>query len=383
MKKIIALLLALMMALVCVSALADDPIVPTGDDPEVMEPSGDDTQSDDNGNTTQVVSIDPSTASGATGKPTVPVTVKIKKSISATPNDVYQASDRHPVVTLNFTAVQKSVELSTETVAPEVTFETLTIGENADEGDLEINLPSYKAVGIYTYTVTETPTNLAGMNDATNLELKVTVIQNTTTGDLEIAGIAVRQDNVKTDNIENVYKSGRLKVTKKVDGNMGDRNKEFPITITLNAPTGKTVASTVTYKINDTGNATAVTFNNGTAEVKVNLKHDDFVEIINIPEGVTYTVIEDEYDATSKKGILHNESDSQENPEIEYAYYVENEVKTAATITVADITEITITNTKSIIPDTGVTLDSAVYMLIMALAVAGFVALKIRRREDY
>ena len=38
---------------------------------------------------------------------------------------------------------------------------------------------------------------------------------------------------------------------------------------------------------------------------------------------------------------------------------------------------------KTIVIDTGVALDSAVYMLIMALAVAGFVALKIRRREDY
>jgi len=370
MKKFIALLLALMMALVCVSALAADGEPVTNPDDQGTTPPA-----NGGGTTTKVVSVDPSTASGAAGNPTKPVTVEIEKSIVTTPDDVYNPSDRHPEVTLTFTATKKSVELSTETDAPEVTFDALTIGENEDGGKLKINLPSYKAVGIYTYTVTEAPTKLAGMNEATGLELKVTVIQNTQTGDLEIAGIAVRQDGVKTDNIKNIYKSGRLKVTKIVDGNMGDRTKAFPIIIVLNAPTGKTVASTVTYKINNTGTGSAVTFTDGKAEVKVNLKHNDSVEIYNIPEGVTYTIVED--------NAIKHVSAANDEPDNVNAYKVDGQVETATEITVASTTEKTITNTKTIDVDTGVTLDSAVYVLIMALALAGFVALKVRRREDY
>ncbi|MBO4377641.1 MAG: hypothetical protein IK140_03330 [Clostridia bacterium] len=349
MKKFLAILLAMMLALISVAALAE-------------------------GETTKVVSIDPATASEAAGNPTKAVTVKIRKTISATSDDVYEPSDRHPEVTLEFTAEAKSVELSTETEAPVVTFNKLTIEEDADYGDLEINLPSYKAVGIYSYTVTEKATSFAGMHEAANLELKVTVIQNVETGNLEIAGIAIRQDDVKTDDIENIYKSGRLMVTKIVEGNMGDRTKEFPITITLKAPEGKTVASTVTYKIND-GDAEAVTFTDGKAEVKVNLKHDDSVEIFNLPEGVTYTVVEE-------NDIKHvdDSKDEQTNKE---AYKVEGEVTEAIEISVAERMEYDITNTKDIEPDTGITLESLPYVLLMALAMLGLVALKLRRREEY
>ena len=374
MKKFLAILLAMMLIMVSVSALATGDVnQPTGD-PQTEDEGGDEGGSTGN---TQVVSVDPSTASGAAGNPTKPVQVEITKSIANTEDDVYQQADRHPEVTLTFTAEVTSVELSTETVdtAPAVTFEQLTIGENADNGQLKINLPSYKAVGIYTYTVTEAATGYAGMHEAANLELKVTVIQNVENGNLEIAGIAVRQDDVKTDDIENVYKSGRIMVTKLVDGKMGDRTKEFPITITLTAPEGKTVASTVTYKVNG-GSATTVTFNDeGEAEVKVNLKHEDSVEIFNIPEGVTYTIVEDD-------DIEHvdNPTDEQENAN---AYKVEGEIKEDTEIEVAARTSYEITNTKDIDVDTGITLETLPYVLLMALAVMGFVALKLRRREEY
>ena len=156
---------------------------------------------------------------------------------------------------------------------------------------------------------------------------------------------------------------------------MGDRTKEFPITITLTAPEKKTVASTVIYKINNTGDGTAVTFTNGKAEVKVNLKHDDTVEIFNLPEGVTYTIVEDD-------DIEHLKDPKEEQTNAD-AYKVEGEVEEDLEIQVAERMDYIITNTKDIDPDTGVALDTAVYMLIMALAVAGFVALKVRRREDY
>lgn len=392
MKKFLAILLAMMLVMVSVAALAtttEGGSTEGGTATEGGTTEGGTTEGETTtGKTDVAVSIDPDSAKDEEGNddpkaannPTDPVVVEITKSITATKDDgyVYDNTDRHPEVKLNFTAVQKSVELSTETTAPTVTFDELTIAENADSGKLKIHLPSYKAVGVYTYTVTETATNIAGFHEAEDLELKVTVQQNTTTGNLEIAGIAVRQANVKTDDIENIYKSGRLKITKIVDGTMGDRTKPFPITITLNAPTGKTVKSTVTYKINGTGEATNVTFDStGKAEIKVQLKHNEYVEIANIPEDVTYFYSED---STIKH--LNSADEEQNNKE---AYMVEGEIASAdqLTITVAELTSKEIKNTKDTTPDTGITLETLPYVLMMALAMMGLVALKLRKREEY
>ena len=54
---------------------------------------------------------------------------------------------------------------------------------------------------------------------------------------------------------------------------------------------------------------------------------------------------------------------------------------TTTKVVVADT--ITITNTKDIIPDTGITLETLPYVLLMALAMMGLVALKLRKREEY
>ena len=377
MKKFLAILLAMMLVMVSVAALADGNDNPSGvagtSDTNPTTTEG--ISTGEGGSNTQKVSIDPKTAESAAGNPTTAVTVTIPKVISATKDEqVYDDADKHPEVNLSFTVVSKSVELSTVTTAPDVTIEGLTIAEGAKTGELKITLPSYSAVGIYTYTVTENATNIAGMTEATNLELKVTVIQNTETGNLQIAGIAVRQDSQKTDEIENQYKSGRLKVTKVVAGNMGDRTKEFPITITLNAPDGKTVASTVTYKVND-GEATSVTFANGTATVNVNLKHKDYVEISNIPEGVTYTVAED-------ADIKHVNTPDAEQTNVN-AYKVGGEITEDTDIAVAKLTSYEITNTKEIKIDTGITLEPLPYVLLMVLAAMGLVVLKLRKREDY
>ena len=378
MKKFIALLLALMMALVCVSALAadGDPVPTTGDPVPTTGDQG----------TTPPADVEVSIAAPATsaGTPTEAVDVKINKIITST---VAETTDKNPALKLRFTVGTGTVALSTETAAPAVSIPSFAISEGAASAEMTIKLPSYKAVGVYTYSITEDiiddtdpddvkVLDVAGMTEAENLELKVTVIQDVENNKLVIGGIALRQDNVKVDKITNLYKSGDLSVTKTVEGNMGDRTKPFPFTITLQAPTGKTVASTVSYSGGNVTTATNATFDeNGKAEIKVQLKNNETVTIHNIPEGVTYTIIED-------AAIKHLATADLE-PENANAYLVEDEVTTATAITVGSNTVKTIKNTKTIDIDTGVALDFVPYVLIMVLALAGFVALKVRRREDY
>ena len=376
MKKLLAILLALMMVLVSVAALAaDDPADTNGNDQGTTAPAG---------NTGTDVKVSIAAPSASAGTPTKAVDVEINKIITPT---VVEEADKHPELKLRFTVGTGTPTLSTETTAPAVSIPSFTIDEGAGSGKMTIKLPSYKAVGVYTYPITEDiiddsdpddvkVLDIAGMTEANKLELKVTVIQDVQNNQLVIGGIAIRQDDVKVDKITNLYKSGDLSVTKTVDGIMGDRTKSFPITITLQASTGKTVASTVSYIGGNVTTAQNATFDaTGKAVIEVQLKHGETVTIHNIPEGVTYKVEED-------SSIIHV-SAADVQPENVNAYYVTGEVKNAAEITVGSNTPITITNTKTIDVDTGVSLDSTVYMLIMALALVGFVVLKVRRREDY
>jgi len=393
MKKILAFLLALMMVLVSVAALADgDTNPPANDDQQQENGNGGNGQAADgvselspyiNGGDPSIdTKADEIVASAATPTKAVNVTIPKKINVKAL------AGDKHPEVTLEFNVTNSTVALSTVATAPVVTIDSVKLAESETTKDITIHLPSYSAVGIYTYTVEETPTKYAGMVETTGFELKVTVIQyvpevetETDKPCLQIGGIAIRQEGTKTDEIENLYKAGGLKVTKKVTGNMGDRTKPFPITINLKAPAGKTVASTVTYTKGTETTATAVTWTDGkTAQIKVNLKHDEYIEIHNLPEGVTYTV---EEDSTIKRQAGATPT-AEEQADAD-TYKVSGEVTTDdnATISAETQASATIINDKQINIDTGVALDSAVYMLIMALALAGFVALKVCRREDY
>ena len=385
MKKLLAILLALMMVLVSVAALAD--VVPE-DNPTGETPAEE--TSETPAASTAATAADPSVDTGY-DKDTAPLaglpatsarTVKVKKHFNITGTGA-----KVPPQKVKFTVKAGTVSnSSTITVAPSVTIDDVEFTESNATADLtkevSINLSAYKGVGVYTYPVEETDTNVAGVSYATGLELKVTVIQGES--GLVIAGIALRQNDVKTDTLENDYAANALTVGKTVSGNNGDQNKLFPITVVLTAPDGDKVYGSVgvtidgtdaTVKDGETAISTTIAAEtNGweTKTLKLQLKHGNTVKFDNLPAGVKYTVVED-------SDIVHldDDMDEQANPE---AYKVEEEVETATELT-ADTT-VTIKNTKNIEIDTGVALDSAVYMLIMALALAGFVALKIRRREE-
>jgi len=376
MKKLLAILLALMLVMVSAFALATEP------EPDVTDPTGQTQQGepeepnnnqgggsgdladyiDANIPSTQT-DLNPSAGASATQPQVIEITKRINK-------DTYVAGDKHPALTPTFT-VKDGTETMTNTVAVggfEMKMKE-EIAEDAGTGTIQISLPSYDKVGIYVYPVSENATNVAGIVEETqDMELKVTIIQKDDT--LVIGGVAFRQEGTKTDEIDNLYRAGSLKVTKTVDGNLGDRTKAFPITITLTAPDGKTIESTITA---DKGTVTKAA-DKKKVTVTVSLAHNESIQIDNIPYDVKYTVAED--DAINHVATPRTE---QENKD---AYFVEGEVSDQ-TITAADIKNETIKNTKEIDIDTGVTLETTAYMLIMALTMAGFAMMMIRRRKEY
>ena len=356
MKKFIALLLALMMALVCVSALAAD------DDPPAA--GGD---ADGGASTSQVT---PTEANK---------TVTITKEYTVQGDGAVNPGD-----TLQFVPTSvKVLNATAGTTVPDISIANVKVSKEAGQATITIALPQYTAVGEYYYTITETDTGVAGVTYLSDtIYLRVQVFQDPDSNALVFGGIKFRLGSEdatqKIDSFTNTYEAGTLTVSKAVSGNMGDLDKEWNFTVVFTAPSGDTVMGDITTSASDgaTAPATIAAGTTGwsgdtTKTSTFKLVNGQSVKFSNIPKGVTYTVAETEAGADGYTTTVGTTKLTTEKN------YIDGSIEGHEADTVA------IVNTKQVDIDTGVTLDSAVYMLIMALAVAGFVALKIRRREDY
>lgn len=295
-----------------------------------------------------------------------------------------------PAETFNFTVTpgatvngaEKTVEKSEATTIPAmaansdektVAFTALTEDGTGtftvDVANLNITKP-----GIYYYTVTETPSNTAGVDYAANPMIMVITAGYADDGEDSTLSYWVglhdsKEFNNKNKPFENTYTAGSLKVTKKVTGSLGNKDKKFNIDVTFTAPAGKTVKSTITYVNNGEKSIApaAWTLNTKTnqyeATVTVELAHKGFVQFNNIPKDVTYNVEEQDY--------------SRE----EYTATYEETTK-AGTIT-SDVKSTTITNKRGDDTiDTGVILDNAPYMLMLAVVAGGAMMLVIKKRRE-
>ncbi|MBR2521223.1 MAG: hypothetical protein IKE62_03450 [Oscillospiraceae bacterium] len=304
-------------------------------------------------------------------------TVNVVKTYKAT-----NADTTSPAETVAFTFEKVSVADAADGITLEkmpnlvsVTLAAYAQGAATTEGstsNLVITLPAYTGVGVYTYSITETDGNMAGVKygaNATPIKLVVTVTQGSS-GLLEIAAIHTEgSGDTKSDTFTNEYSAGSLSVAKTVSGNMGDQSKYFDFTVTLTAPTGDTVGAPITisggsHTSNPTTVATSDWNSSGVATISFKLKHGETLTFANIPYGVTYTV--DEADYSSEK------------------YTTTGEVDTATAINSA-ATTVTVNNEKKTTPDTGITLDSLPYVLmaVMAMFAAVVIILNKRRASDY
>lgn len=294
-----------------------------------------------------------------------------------------------PAETFNFTVTpgatvngaEKTVEKSEATTIPAmvansdektVAFTALTEDGTGtftvDVANLNITKP-----GIYYYTVTETPSNTAGVDYAANPMIMVITAGYADDGEDSTLSYWVglhdsKEFNNKNKPFENTYTAGSLKVTKKVTGSLGNKDKKFNIDVTFTAPAGKTVKSTITY-VNNGEKSIApaawtlnTTTNQYEATVTVELAHKGFVQFNNIPKDVTYIVEEQDY---SREEYTATYEDSKSGT-------IANDVKST-----------TITNQRGDDTiDTGVILDNAPYMLMLAVVAGGAMMLVIKKRRE-
>ncbi|MCD7748604.1 MAG: DUF5979 domain-containing protein [Oscillospiraceae bacterium] len=309
----------------------------------------------------------------ATGEVTGSDKVTVTKTLSAT--GLEETTFKYTV-----TATGMTGQASTVTEQPTISDFEITVAKGETTGTKDIDLTGFTALGVYTYTITEQASNIAGVtDDTTTLYLTVTVVNEVDddgqpTGDY-VRSVTLRYGNAttgdKTDNdVANTYNAYTLTVIKDVTGNLGDTSEKFSVKVTFTNNTGKAINSIITCSDNQTVELTDWTDN--VATVTITVQDGSEITFSNIPSGVSYTV--EELDS-SKVAV----ADGGKNGN----YTVSYDSNATSTGITADVST-TITNDYDSNVDTGITLDSLPYVLVLVavLALGAVMIIRKRRVED-
>lgn len=300
-----------------------------------------------------------------------------------------------------------------------------TVSITAQDTTLYIHYPEYKQVGRWFYTVKEsngdtTGTKAQGAGYDTNtyiLEILVTHPETDTDVDydayyyqakLSKAGTDGKFDTAtktsgKTDSINNEYKVHDLTITKEVKGDLSDPEQEFSIDVTLKStlpvrnditigegndaakitgglstemPKGDWVADGDGYKATTTVKITPADGDAAAGETSTS----NSIVLHNIPENVTYVVKEsDDHNAATDKGKDPNGSDPSKGYTVTYTDADDTTTDGAGTIDGTN-DAVKVTNEKKSELNTGVILDSAPYVLLLAVAVLGLALVISKKR---
>lgn len=264
---------------------------------------------------------------------------------------------------------------------------TFTANSNAtkDDASITMTLPRYEKVGIYTYQVKEVDGGTLGMTyDATTYTLQVRVANKMVNGKIDPSGekvcyVTMKADGTKESSVKNTYNSSNLTISKNVEGNMGDRSTDtkFNFKVTLEVPEGKTLRSTIT----GTNNAAVVWNEDKTVgTVTFQLSHGESFTLMNLPYDIDYTVDEMSGTTALKQGDKIYNTYQVSYDDHKAGTIGSGEGKIAPTDGVIN-TEVTNTWGDDDI-DTGVILDNAPYMLMLAVVAGAAMTLVIKKRRE-
>lgn len=249
---------------------------------------------------------------------------------------------------------------------------TVTYDNNSNTGTkqrtttVDFSKVTYDKPGIYRYTVTEQTGNIPGVTyDTKTYTVDVYVLQeNGTYAPKYVVSSEKDTQDKKPIQFNNQIKTTRLKVSKEVTGNAGDKNKEFTFSIKLEDKNtnkyyenGK-VSMTITKKDGQTEN---VEVSLG-AEQTFTLKDGESATIDKLPQGIEYTVNETGDDGYKQSATINKNTTASTT-----------EAYTLGTGVTSDETadEIVVTNTKDSTTPTGVAMTVAPYVGLTILALGG------------
>jgi pilin isopeptide linkage protein len=278
-------------------------------------------------------------------------------SVTITKNYVNSNNGQVPAADFTLEVTASTVSDSEVTTAPALTSistASFALGGHGT-GDIVITLPEYTHVGKYQYTLKEVvPTSpLAGVTyDSSEITLIVSVIN----GENGLVRVPVVKVGTNKDfEVTNTYDSGKLTITKEVTGAYGDKTKEFNVVVKFTGEEGKTSPTELDAVV--CGEQTTITV--GT-EVTLKIKDGASIIVYNIPSGMSYSVEEADYSASGYTTTYTGDK--------------------TGTMGKADVT-LKITNEKDGTPETGISLDSLPYVVILVVVLGGAAVLFLRKRH--
>lgn len=255
----------------------------------------------------------------------------------------------------------------------------------------------FTAPGIYRYIITETASTASEItNDAVSTRtLDVYVQYKNTAPDgeqpdyseslLEVSGYVLYKgtenisDANKSDGFTNTYTTYDLTLKKEVEGNQGDRDKYFMFTVNIsNAVPGTVYSVVLPSEDNYTGNtqrSLTVDEYGKVVDAIFYLKNDQSIVIQGLTEDTKYTIKEESYSGDGYSTSNTVKVDDQPAS-------TSSEALTTGERTMGERDNVvTFTNTKSGTVPTGILLETAPYLILGAVVVAGLVVLFATRRR--
>lgn len=243
-----------------------------------------------------------------------------------------------------------------------------------DVVDVDFTKVVFTAPGLYHYIVTEKDTSYTGIAKDTktyDLYVLVAVDEDKDSVDgLYIAGATFSHmdGDAKLTGMTNTYTTHNITLSKTVTGNQGDKNKYFEFTVTINNAipgtvynvTGNFTATTDLNGDEQIDNPTTLTATAGTVEQKYYLKDGQNIVINGVADGSNYSITETNYTNDGYVTTVPENADGA--------------------IADADVS-VTFTNTKNGNVPTGILLETAPYMILGAVVLAGIVVLFVTRRR--
>lgn len=266
---------------------------------------------------------------------------------------------------------------------------------NGNTTGFTVDLPDFTIPGKYTYVFQENDPNVAGVVANDNLyQVTVWALQDetNTTGGNQIKECGVKLSQVELKNnayvevkgklssVENTYQAGTVTITKSVTGNMGNKSTKFNFKVVLESdkPVNSTVVSTgdktFTFTANDNGKYTA--------EQTYKLADGETWTITNLPFGVTYTVYEMNGEGEPATAVAQGNTLTAESKTYTVSYDAAKTGTLSASVEKHQIATTVTNNCGDDTIDTGVILDNAPYMLMLAVVAGGAMTLVIKKRRE-
>lgn len=286
----------------------------------------------------------------------------------------------------DYVHVTKSSETDAKAEGMLPTFTADADADATNGGSIVMNVPNYTKVGVYTYQVKETDGGTLGMTyDPKTYTLQVIVGNKMENGQIVANGekvcyVTMLDGTTKQNSVKNTYTAGTLNITKTVQGNMGDRSTDtkFDFVATFKVPAGKTLRSDIvlpegyTIKWNSTNTEGTVNFQ---------LSHNETFSVQNLPKDIEYSVVEMNGETSLANGAYITNTAGENTYQVSYDNFVNGTVGTTE-MTDENVIATNITNTWGSTIDTGVILDNAPYMLMLAVVAGGAMMLVIKKRRE-